>query len=186
MIISFDDGYLDTFTQAYPILKRFGFTATIFLVSEYVGKRSEWEGCVGEDVAPLMTRENILTMMAEGFHFGGHSQTHKKLIVIPEEEARNEVEKGKRDLENLLQRPVRSFAYPFGDFNERIIEMVRAAGFTSARTVHTGNTHRREDLLQLRCVKINGLILMYKFKYYLTGLYHLETIWHERRRKKRA
>ncbi len=64
--------------------------------------------------------------------------------------------------------------------------MVRAAGFTSARTVHTGNTHRREDLLQLRCVKINGLILMYKFKYYLTGLYHLETIWHERRRKKRA
>lgn len=182
LIISFDDGYLDNFTCAYPILKQFGFHATFFLVSGLIGGRSEWEGCRGEDVAPLMSGEQIRMLQGEGFHFGCHTQSHRKLISLPEAEARREVEEGKKKLEDLLQAPVRSFAYPFGDFDDQVLEMIRDAGFVAARTVHTDNTHRREDLLKLRCVKVNGNLPMYKFKYYLTGLYHLETKWQERRR----
>ena len=185
VIISFDDGYLDNFTRARPILKENGFRATIFLVSDYIGRRSEWAGCTGEDVAPLMSREQLQIMIQEGFELGGHTRGHRDLTAIPPEDARSEVEEGKQDLENLLQRPVCSFAYPFGTFNPEVIELVRKAGFTTARTVHTDNTHCREDLLTLRCVKLNGRTPWLKFKYYLTALYHWETRRHERRKSGR-
>ena len=185
-IISFDDGYLDNFTRAYPILKQNGFRATIFLVSDYIGQRSEWAGCAEEDQAPLMSREQLLILNNEGFELGGHTRRHTDLTAISIEEARREVEEGKQDLENLLQRPVRSFAYPFGNFNPGVIEGVRKAGFTTARTVHTDNTHRLEDLLTLRCVKLNGRTPWLKFRYYLTALYHWETRRHERRKSGRG
>jgi peptidoglycan/xylan/chitin deacetylase (PgdA/CDA1 family) len=186
VIISFDDGYLDNFTRAAPILKRNGFQATIFLVSDYIGQRSEWAGCTGADVVPLMSREQLLILIKEGFEPGGHTRRHSDLTAIPPEEARQELEGGKKDLENLLQRPVLSFAYPFGTFNPGVIEGVRKSGFTTARTVHTDNTHRLEDLLTLRCVKLNGGTPWIKFKYYLTTLYHWETRWHERRKSGRG
>lgn len=184
IILSFDDGYLDTFTLAYPILKEAGFTATIFVVSGFIGEGSIWEGSQG-NVVPLMTRENILTLSADRFHFGGHTRTHKNLVSLRPEEARNEVEMGKRDLEDLLQKPVYSFAYPYGDFNEQIIDLVKNCGFKAARTVHTGNTHQEKDLFRLTCVKINGMTPAWKFKYYLTGLYHLDILWQEWRKAKK-
>jgi peptidoglycan/xylan/chitin deacetylase (PgdA/CDA1 family) len=186
VIISFDDGYLDNYTRAYPLLKKNGFRATIFLASEYLGRHSKWDGCRGDDVAPLMSREQVLTLMRDGFEIGGHTRGHTNLTAVSPEEARREVEGGKQDLEDLLQRPVRSFAYPFGDFNPGVVEIVRRAGFSTARTVHTDNTHRLDDLLTLRCVKINGHTPWPKFKYYLTFLYHWETRWHERRKAARS
>ena len=186
VIISFDDGYLDNFTRAYPLLKKNGFRATIFLVSEYIGQRSEWAGCAGEDVVPLMSREQLLILIKEGFELRGHTRRHTELTAVPLDEARREVMGGKQDLENLLQGPVRSFAYPFGNFNPEVIGLVREAGFTTARTVHTDNTHCLEDLLTLRCVKLNGRTPWLKFRYYLTALYHWETRRHERRKTRRG
>lgn len=178
IIITFDDGYLNTFTRAYPILKKAGFTATTFLVSGFIGGESFWEGGQ-EQRAPLMTRENILAMAADGFPFGGHTRTHKDLVSLRPEEAKGEIESGKKDLENLLQKPIYSFAYPYGNFNDQIIGLVKACGFKAARTVHTDNTHKLEDLHQLRCVKINGQTPAWKFKYYLTRFYHLDIRWQE-------
>jgi len=185
-IISFDDGYADTFTRAFPILKRFGFTATVFLVSGYIGKNAEWDGCKKGELLPLMTRENIHEMLTDGFQFGSHTRTHKKLIDLSEEAAREEIEKSKQDLENLIQRPVRSFSYPYGDFNKKIIEMVKMAGYGTARTVVQGNIHFEEDLIQLRCIKVNGFTPKWKFAYYLSRIYHLEQIWQERRKQKKG
>jgi peptidoglycan/xylan/chitin deacetylase (PgdA/CDA1 family) len=185
VIISFDDGYLNTFTCAFPLLKKAGYVATTFLVSGFIGRESSWEGS-GEQVVPLMTRENILSMSAEGFLFGGHTRTHKNLISISPEEAKTEIESGKKELEDLLQKPILSFAYPYGNFNPQIINLVKECGFQAARTVHTDNTHRPEDLLKLRCVKINGLTPAWKFKYYLTGLYHLDILWQEWKKTRRT
>ena len=186
VIISFDDGYLDNFTRAYPILKKNGFRATIFLVSDYIGKEASGPDVWEDDIAPLMSREQILTLIKDGFELGGHTRSHAALTAISLEEAQREVAGGKKDLENLLQQPVRSFAYPFGNFNPEVAALVREAGFTTARTVHTDNTHRLEDLLTLRCVKLNGRTRWLKFKYYLTALYHWETRRHEQRKSGRG
>ena len=185
MIITFDDGYQDSFTQAYPILKTAGFTATIFVVSGFIGDWSDWEGG-RNNRAPLMTREQILTMASQGFQFGAHTRNHKKLNSIGLAEAEKEIRQGKADLEALLQRPVQTFAYPYGDFDDQVIEMVKICGFKAARTVHTGNTHTEEDLFRLTCVKINGKTPAWKFKYYLTGLYHLDIQWQEWKKARRA
>jgi peptidoglycan/xylan/chitin deacetylase (PgdA/CDA1 family) len=185
VIISFDDGYLNTYTTAYPILKKAGFTATTFIVSGFIGELCTWEGCEGNE-APLMTREQILIMSADGFTFGGHTQAHKKLVNISKEEAKIDIEQGKKDLENLLQKRVSAFAFPYGDFNNQVVSLVKECGFITARTVHTDNTHRREDLLKLRCVKINGLTPPWKFKYYLTGFYHLDIMWQEWKKANRS
>jgi peptidoglycan/xylan/chitin deacetylase (PgdA/CDA1 family) len=185
IIITFDDGYLDTFSQAYPILKTAGFTATVFMVSGFIGGWTDWEGGQAHR-APLMNREQILTLSAQGFEFGGHTRNHKKLVSIGLKEAEKEIRLGKTDLENLLQKPVHSFAYPYGDFNDQIVELVKICGFKAARTVHTGNTHREEDLLRLTCVKINGKTPGWKFKYYLTGLYHWDIQWQEWKKARRA
>ena len=184
VIFTFDDGYLDTYTSAYPILKEAGFSATIFMVSGFIGSWTGWEGSP-ENRVPLMSRENILTLSADGFDFGGHTRTHKKLVSISQEEALYEIETGKRDLEELLQKPIHSFAYPYGDFNDQIVSLVKNSGFKAARTVHTGNTHQEKDLLRLSCVKINGLTPAWKFKYYLTGLYHLDILWQEWKKARR-
>jgi peptidoglycan/xylan/chitin deacetylase (PgdA/CDA1 family) len=185
VIISFDDGYLNTFTCAYPILKKAGFKATTFVVSGFIGGETCWEGA-GKHFVPLMTRENILIMSADGFDFGGHTRTHKNLASISLAEAKREIESGKNDLEDLLQKPIHSFAYPYGNFNDQIIALVKECGFMAARIVHTDNTHRQEDLLKLRCVKINGLTPAWKFKYYLTGLYHLDILWQEWKKTRRT
>lgn len=185
IIITFDDGYLDTFSQAYPILKTAGFTATIFMVSGFIGGWTDWEGGQTHR-APLMTREQMLTLSDQGFDFGGHTRNHKKLVSIGLQEAEKEIRMGKRDLETLLQKPVHSFAYPYGDFNEQIVELVKICGFQAARTVHTGNTHCEEDLLRLACVKINGQTPAWKFKYYLTGLYHWDIQWQEWKKARRT
>jgi peptidoglycan/xylan/chitin deacetylase (PgdA/CDA1 family) len=184
VIFTFDDGYLDTYNSACPILKEAGFSATIFLVSGFIGSFTDWEGGQ-KNRAPLMTRENILTLSADGFDFGGHTRTHKKLVAISWEEARYEIEAGKKDLEEMIQKPIHSFAYPYGDFNDQIIALVKNCGFKAARTVHTGNTHQEKDLFRLACVKINGLTPAWKFKYYLTGLYHWDILWQEWKKARR-
>jgi peptidoglycan/xylan/chitin deacetylase (PgdA/CDA1 family) len=185
VIITFDDGYQDTFTQAYPILKTAGFNATVFMVSGFIGGWNDWEG--GQEArAPLMNREQILTMASQGFQFGCHTRNHKKLIAVELSEAEKEIRMGKKDLEVLLQKPVESFAYPYGDFNEQIVELVKICGFKAARTVHTGNTHGEQDLLRLACVKINGKTPAWKFKYYLTGLYHWDIMWQEWKKARRT
>jgi len=181
MILTFDDGYLDTFTNAYPILQKAGFMATTFVVTGFIGAWSDWEGS-RENRAPLMTKKNILAMSAHGFHFGGHTRTHKKLVSLSLKEAEDEIMMGKKDLEELLQKPVRSFAYPYGDFNDPIIDLMKKGGFRAARTVHTGNTHRESDLFRLTCIKINGKTPAWKFKYYLTGFYHIDLLWQEWRK----
>ncbi|HSR12547.1 MAG TPA: polysaccharide deacetylase family protein, partial [Thermodesulfobacteriota bacterium] len=99
VILSFDDGYADVYTRAFPILKSVGFTATVFLVSEYIGLRSEWEGCEAGN-PPLLTRDQIREMAAEGFRFGSHSRTHRSLVSLSSEAVKDEVEKSRGDLED--------------------------------------------------------------------------------------
>lgn len=135
VILTFDDGFRDNYTTAFPILKQFGFKATIFLIS----------GCLGLPVN--FTLEMVKEMLASKLiSFGAHTITHANLPSLPDEEQRKQVLESKQALEDLLGCEVATFCYPYGNYNQRTIKYVKEAGYRFAVTTHGGFA----DLAQTR------------------------------------
>lgn len=130
-VLTFDDGYLDFYTTAYPILQRFGYTATVFLVSTYVGGRSVWEYDTAEH-RPLMTWDQIRTLHQQGITFGSHTCTHPRLTDVSAEQVRHELVHSKAQLEDHLGGEVRWLAYPFAAHSPEIRAAAAQAGYSGA------------------------------------------------------
>lgn len=130
VIITFDDGYLDTYEVAFPILQRHGFTATVFLVSGAVGGTSDgW----GPQVAvPLMTWAQAREMARHGFSFQSHTRTHLDLTRCSDAVALAELADSRAEIEDQLGAPVDSLAYPFGHHDPRIVALAARACYGSA------------------------------------------------------
>lgn len=130
-VITFDDGYVDTLTVGAPILQRFGFTATVFVVSSLVGKRNSWdEGKANQ--APLMGWDQIKEWLRAGFSVGSHTTSHPHLNRLSGDEVRHELVESRRQLEAELGVPVQTFCHPYGDWSYDILPYVRDAGYLVA------------------------------------------------------
>jgi peptidoglycan/xylan/chitin deacetylase (PgdA/CDA1 family) len=138
-VLTFDDGYEDFYSQAYPILRRYGFIATIFLVTDLVGKESNWKD---EKVAPMMTWEQIKALSAEGFSFGSHTCTHARLPALNKEHIQQELIKSKKCLKAGLGQEAIFLAYPYGESSPIIRELASQAGYQAAFGVITGEPGR--------------------------------------------
>jgi peptidoglycan/xylan/chitin deacetylase (PgdA/CDA1 family) len=141
VVLTFDDGYLDTFEIAAPILRHFGFTATVFVVAGLVGQRSLWDAgkCC---TAPLMDWPRIRQLVQWGFSIGSHTITHPELSALPTEEARYEIVQSRQLIAAQLGRQVTTFCYPFGEWNETTYELVRTAGYQAACNDSWREEHR--------------------------------------------
>jgi peptidoglycan/xylan/chitin deacetylase (PgdA/CDA1 family) len=153
MVLSFDDGYRDNLTYAFPILKKYGFTAIIFLVSGCVGSVSEWDEGGAE---PLLNWEEIKEMCRGGMEFGSHGQTHRLLPALSEEEMKKEIEQSKNILEKRLGQTVEFFSYPWGKFDESVKGMVASCGYRASFSTLPGKNGRGEDPFALRRILIRG------------------------------
>lgn len=140
VLITFDDGYADNYTQAFPILQQYGFKATIFLVSDYVGKEHVywWDQPklqAGVDVRMYypLTWEQVFRMAEAGFEFGSHTCSHPKALTeLTREQSWAEISESRADLRRKLGTEVFSFCYPRGDLNPEMVRMVEAAGYGCA------------------------------------------------------
>jgi peptidoglycan/xylan/chitin deacetylase (PgdA/CDA1 family) len=139
VIITFDDGYADNYSLAFPILKQFGFVATIFLVSDYVNTDHvyQWDApkiATQRDSLPyrVLTWEQVHEMAASGIEFGSHTCTHPELTKLAVKRCAEEIVRSRLDLQARLGREVVSFCYPRGDLNTDIIQMVEEAGYGCA------------------------------------------------------
>ena len=153
IIITFDDGYSSTYHTAWPILRRHGFTATVFLVAGLIGKTNEWDA--DERQEPLLNVEEIREMQSDAITFGSHTQSHRALTKISREEASRELEGSRKNLELLLARPVTSLCYPFAKQNRIVRGLVRQAGYTTAVIGRGGTNRVWTDQYALRRIKID-------------------------------
>ncbi|MBI2954364.1 MAG: polysaccharide deacetylase family protein [Chloroflexi bacterium] len=130
--ITFDDGYLDTYSAAFPVLAHHNFTATVFIVADRVGGKAEWDASCEETPAPLMTWAQIREMAAKGICFEAHSCTHPDLTALSAPDAWLEIERPRRVIEEELGVKVRFFAYPHARSNEAVHQLVAQAGYLAA------------------------------------------------------
>ncbi|MCP9980751.1 polysaccharide deacetylase family protein [Actinomadura madurae] len=127
--LTFDDGYADFATRALPVLVRYGFGATAFIVSGRIGSFNAWDDGPRK---PLMTADQIRMVADAGMEIASHGRHHVSLPATDETELREELEESRAVLEDLIDGPVTGFAYPYGHATAREAEAVRAAGYDYA------------------------------------------------------
>lgn len=154
--ITMDDGAMDNYEVAAPVLKRFGFSATFFVVSSFVGGNNDWMREEGSTVRRLMGWREIRELADEGIWIGSHSVSHPDLTQVSDEILVREVEDSKKMIEDKLGRPVFSFAYPYGRFDERVKEAVARAGYRLACTTDSGFNQPGGDPRALRRLEVCG------------------------------
>ena len=144
--ITFDDGYLDTCTLAYPVLKERQIPFCVYMTSEfYQGKKKpHWNPEVkmmGDEQLVALASDTLCTI-------GVHTCSHPHLSRLTVGEQRQEIADCKTDLERLIGYPVKHLAYPYGDYNKDTLKMVREMGFETATTTSgcpvRGDTHLLE------------------------------------------
>ena len=136
--LSFDDGFANAFKNALRPLAEHKFRAIQFLVVSRIGKFNDWEVQLGDVREPLMDMAMIKDWLAAGHEIGAHTLTHPMLTRLTLRDAREEIFVSKRKLEDLFGVPVRHFAYPFGDRNDAVRDLVEEAGYETACTTDFG------------------------------------------------
>jgi peptidoglycan/xylan/chitin deacetylase (PgdA/CDA1 family) len=125
--LTFDDGLVDNLTALVPILQELGARATVFVVSGWMGQphpAAPWTRVVSDG--------ELRELRAAGVEIGGHSATHADLSALSYEEARDELSRGREQLEDLLGEPVETAAYPYGRTSPDAIRAARDSGFRAA------------------------------------------------------
>lgn len=131
--ITLDDGWADNHTNAFPVFQELGIKATIFVIPSSIGQMSTTATTpTGDRPYAHLSRGQIQEMANAGIEFGSHTMTHQLLHQLPQAEVKSEIETAKQELENLLQRPCWTLAYPAGFFSDVACQIAREAGHIAA------------------------------------------------------
>lgn len=144
VVLTFDDGYEDFYSQAYPVLRLHNFRAVAYVVSGFIGRSSN------------LSAAQIKELDAYGIEIGAHTVDHVDLTQSTAGGLAYEVKGSKDTLEVLLGHPVPDFCYPSGKFDARVVAAVQAAGFQSATTTQTGSVHSVADRYAWSRVRVFG------------------------------
>lgn len=126
LLITFDDGYLDNYTNAFPILQKYAMTASFYIITGMTGNNDR------------LTVAQIRQMQAAGMDFGAHTVTHRPLADLSAKEVTIELTKSKNDLEQILGKAVEFIAYPCGSYNTQTLTIAQEAGYLGGFSVQDG------------------------------------------------
>ena len=155
IILTFDDGYRDFLTAAMPVLRTYGFSATVFLVAGRIGGTADWDAGYGE-TAPLLSWEEVRLLQEAGIEFGCHSLVHRPMTGMHLAELAEETVQACAILEEGLAAPVTTLAYPHGAENEFVRRVMADLGFQAAVSCEPGISERGDDPLRLRRTAVPG------------------------------
>jgi peptidoglycan/xylan/chitin deacetylase (PgdA/CDA1 family) len=162
VILTFDDGYEDNFLNAFPVLKKYNFPATIFISTALINKevvaRKETE-------FKILSEFQITEMIKSGvIKFGSHSHRHLKLTKLSDEEIEEELKTSKEILEKITGQKIISFAYPYGDYDERV-KNIATKFFKNLCTISKGQVKNKNQSLELPRNSIDSRVNFDQFKY---------------------
>ena len=177
--ITFDDGWRDNFTHGWPLLKEFGFGATIFLITDRVARREPvgaWDD--------YLTAGDVAVLQAEGAWFGSHTHTHPRLTKLDSDGVAAELLESRRRLVDDLKVPADWLCYPYGNFSPRIAGLARDAGYVGALSTIRDNRPQADQLYWLPRVMVMNDTEPKRLGYMLSPWYHYVHAWKNRRRWK--
>jgi len=172
VVITFDDGYQDFYTHAFPILSQYGFTATVFLPTAYIGDTTR-----GLNGAACLTWSQVRELRGAGVDFGSHTITHRQLNTLNIEDVRYELRYSKETIEEKLGYPVKSFAYPYAfpetdrDFTQRLREILDQTGYENGVSTIIGIAHPSNDRFFMKRLPVNSCDDLPFFRAKLEGAY---------------
>lgn len=146
IIITFDDGYQSNYQYGYPILKKYGYKATVFMVTDYIDK----EGYMSEYMLRKIQTDEV-------FDVESHSVSHDyNLSEFEEDKILREVRDSKEKLEELLEKPVNIFCYPYGRNSEKLRQALKDEGYIFAVTTQNGVASKDNDFFRLKRLRVSG------------------------------
>lgn len=162
VVLTFDDGYVDN-AEVVPLLRRHGYTATIFLVTAHVGDANRWDGAGPLGGRPLLSWQAAKDLQAAGLAIGSHSVSHPRLGELDADDAAREIQgAGAAITSNLGSRPAH-FAYPFGSATDTVRSLVADAGYDSACSIEPGANGPAVPLDNLRRLEVTGTRSLLRF-----------------------
>ncbi|MBH8567953.1 polysaccharide deacetylase family protein [Microvirga sp. STS02] len=151
IILTFDDGYTDNYTNLLPLMQQYGYRGVLYLLGDANIRYNQWDA----DFDPDEPRSEIMDLaqkrafVAAGWEIGAHTMSHPRLTTLPLPEAATEIQRSKTALETALETEIVSFAYPYGDLNEPVKAAVREAGFSLGVATDTGGMTIEDDRMQV-------------------------------------
>ncbi|MCB0212211.1 MAG: polysaccharide deacetylase family protein [Anaerolineae bacterium] len=146
IIITFDDGYRDSYENAFPILQKYGYTATFFIFTQPIDTAN----------VDFLSWDMVREMHQAGMEFGSHSHTHPDLRNRDVEFLLREIVTSKQLIEQNIGEKIRAFAYPSGQYDEATIRVVKSAGFWAAVTTQWGGYQSYDERFTMPRVRIRG------------------------------
>lgn len=172
VVITFDDGFRDFYKEAFPVLQKYSFTATVFLPTSFIGeKRSKFK-----EIECLNWGE-VRELYSRNIFFGSHTVNHPELRHLKKVEIEDELQKSKEIIEDKLGSRIKSFSYPFAfpeedkDFVIYLKSVLLKCGYKNGVSTIIGTTHTQDDILFLTRVPVNSSDDMFLFKAKLNGGY---------------
>jgi peptidoglycan/xylan/chitin deacetylase (PgdA/CDA1 family) len=172
VVITFDDGFRDFYRHAFPVLQRYGFSATMFLPTDYIGETErlfQRRAC--------MTWSEVRELHRAGMRFGSHTVTHPQLRSTTSKEREHELRHSKRVIEDRLGTSVESFSYPFAfpeqsrDFTQELRAELEKCGYRNGVSTVIGRATADHDQLFLKRLPVNSHDDILLFKAKLDGAY---------------
>jgi peptidoglycan/xylan/chitin deacetylase (PgdA/CDA1 family) len=157
VVITFDDGFQDFYAEAFPLLHKYRYSATVFLPTAYIGDAARrFNG------AECLTWSQVRELKEAGIDFGSHTVTHPQLKTLQTSDIREEVRRSKQTIEEKLGAPVKSFAYPYAfpetdrGFKRRLHAMLEEAGYENGVCTSIGTTDGSDSRFFLKRLPVNS------------------------------
>ena len=164
IVLTFDDSYESLYTFAFPVMEMYGFTGTIFVISDYVGQSNSWDVNLGWLRFQHLSWQQLSELSRAGFAIESHTAGHPDLTRIDAASIHRELDISKKTIEDKMGQPVQFVSFPFGRYNDTVIQVGRNCGYRNG----CGFWIRRCDKK-----KQESFVLERKAYYLFDGLWNL-------------